>query len=185
MIVEAQSIADVLVIKPIVHQDNRGYFLESFRQDLFKQYDLDLTFAQDNEAFSEKNVLRGLHYQLKHPQGKLIRCIQGEILDVAVDIRRGSDTFGKYVSYRLSSDKKEMMFVPEGFAHGYSVLSDTAIIQYKCTDYYHPEDEHGIKWNDTSLAIDWHILDAIISEKDTSLPLLDEVNPDYLPKIGD
>jgi len=184
MLFEPQSIPDVLLITPDIHQDNRGYFLESYHFEKYSDGGINATFVQDNEAFSGKNVVRGLHYQLSHPQGKLIRCIKGIILDVAVDIRKNSDTFGQYVSNRLTSDKKEMMYVPEGFAHGYSVLSDEAIIQYKCTDYYHPEDEYGIKWNDPELDIQWGISQPIISGKDSQLLPLSDVNHSYLPKKG-
>ncbi len=184
MIVTPKSISEILLITPHVHHDRRGYFLESFHQLQLSNVGLTQTFIQDNEAYSEGNVVRGLHYQLKYPQGKLIRCIQGEILDVAVDIRKNSPTFGQYVSQILSSEKKEMLYVPVGFAHGYSVLSTEAIIQYKCTEYYHPEDEYGINWNDLDLNIQWGVENPIISEKDNKLPLLKEIHSEYLPKGG-
>ncbi len=184
MLIEPQTITDILLITPDIHQDKRGYFLESYHLLKYSDEGFNATFVQDNEAFSEKNVVRGLHYQLKYPQGKLIRCIQGTILDVAVDIREYSETYGQYVSNKLTSEKKEMMYVPEGFAHGYSVLSDEAIIQYKCTDYYHPEDEYGIKWNDPDLGIEWRINNPIVSEKDNSLPFLKNINNSFAPKKG-
>ncbi len=184
MLIEPQKIPDVLLITPDIHQDNRGYFLESFHLLKYSDEGFNATFVQDNEVFSEKNVVRGLHYQLKYPQGKLIRCIRGIILDVGVDIRENSDTFGQYVSNRLTSDRKEMMYVPEGFAHGYSVLSDDAIIQYKCTEYYHPEDEYGIKWNDPELGIEWEITNPIISGKDSNLPYLKGMENSMYPKKG-
>ncbi|MFQ6613542.1 MAG: dTDP-4-dehydrorhamnose 3,5-epimerase, partial [Fidelibacterota bacterium] len=168
-------IPDVVRIRPVVHADQRGYFFESFKYSEFEQAGLPTQFVQDNQAFSEKNVLRGLHYQLRYPQGKLVSVPLGRVLDVAVDIRRGSATFGHWVTAELSEDNHEMLYIPPGFAHGYCVLSETALFQYKCTEIYHPEDEFGVRWNDPVLKINWHISSPIISAKDKLQPLLNEV----------
>jgi dTDP-4-dehydrorhamnose 3,5-epimerase len=158
MDVTQTKIPDVLVLSPSVYGDERGFFFESFNHKEFKEAtSLDCNFVQDNHSRSVKNVLRGLHYQIKQPQGKLVRVIQGEVFDVAVDIRKTSPTFGQWVGERLSADNKKMLWVPPGFAHGFVVLSDTAEFLYKTTDYYAPEYERCIIWNDTDLNIDWHI----------------------------
>ena len=174
------SIKGLIVIEPKVHGDHRGYFYEAYRDEFFEEAGLPTKFRQDNQAKSSKNVLRGLHYQLKHPQGKLVRATLGSVFDIAVDLRRNSPTFGKNFGLELSAENFKMMFVPEGFAHGYCVLSETAIFQYKTTDIYHPEDEYGLLWNDPALGLDWLIQDAIISEKDKVLPLLKDINPEHL-----
>jgi dTDP-4-dehydrorhamnose 3,5-epimerase len=163
------KISDVLLIEPCVFEDARGFFFESFREDVFrKETSLNVSFVQDNHSKSRKGVLRGLHYQLApHSHGKLVRVIQGEVLDVAVDIRRSSITFGKYVSEILSAENKKQMWIPEGFAHGFLTLSDSSDFLYKTTDFYHPENERGILWNDKFLNIDWNLdSDPILSEKD-------------------
>lgn len=162
------ALADVLIIEPLVFSDERGFFFESFNQRRFAELiGRDVNFVQDNHSRSDKNVLRGLHYQLEQAQGKLVRVLQGEILDVAVDIRRGSATFGQHVAVRLSAQNRRMLWVPEGFAHGFAVLSDTAECQYKTTNYYAPEHEKIIAWNDPSLKIDWQLLaEPILSAKD-------------------
>lgn len=174
MKIETTSLEGVKVVCPTVFEDGRGYFFESFKTTVFKDAGLPHEFVQDNEAKSEKGVLRGLHYQMENPQGKLIRVVSGSILDVAVDIRVGSPTFGKYESEILNSDNKKMLYVPEGFAHGYLVLSDEAIVTYKCTDIYNPNDQYGVRWNDFKLNIDWNIDKPNLSEKDKNLPTLDE-----------
>ena len=151
------SIPDVLLIEPRVFEDARGFFFESFRVDLFrKETSLNVSFLQDNHSKSSQGVLRGLHYQLQpHAQSKLVRVTQGEVLDVAVDLRKSSHTFGKYVAEILSSDNKKQLYIPEGFAHGFVTLSKTSEFLYKTTDFYHPESERCIIWNDASLNIDW------------------------------
>jgi dTDP-4-dehydrorhamnose 3,5-epimerase len=151
------SIHDVLLIEPRVFEDARGFFFESFRVDVFrKETSLNVSFVQDNHSKSSQGVLRGLHYQiLPHAQGKLVRVIQGEVLDIAVDLRQSSATFGQYVSEILSSENKKQLFIPEGFAHGFLTLSKTAEVFYKTTDFYHPESERCILWNDATLNIKW------------------------------
>jgi len=151
------SIPDVVLVKPRVFGDARGYFFESWEARKFAQGGLELRFCQDNENLSARHVLRGLHYQLTRPQGKLVRVVTGAVFDVAVDLRRNSPTFGKWVGAELSQDNHHMLWVPAGFAHGFVVLSESAHFLYKCTDFYAPEDEHAIAWNDPDLAIDWHL----------------------------
>lgn len=149
-------IPDVLVIEPKVFGDDRGFFLESFNARAFEQATgLKRNFVQDNHSKSSKNVLRGLHYQIRQPQGKLVRVVQGEVFDVAVDLRKSSQTFGQWVGARLSAENKRQLWLPEGFAHGFLVLSDTAEFLYKTTDYYAPEYERSLLWNDPALNIDW------------------------------
>jgi len=168
MKITATAIPDVLVFEPQVHGDERGYFLETFRESHFKEQGIDLSFVQDNQSKSSQGILRGLHYQLKFPQGKLVRVLSGEIFDVAVDIRRSSPTFGKWVGEILSADNKKQLWVPPGFAHGFYVTSESAEISYKCTEYYHPEDDHSLLWNDSAIDIDWPLVSAepLLSEKD-------------------
>lgn len=164
----------LLIFEPIVWEDERGYFFEAFNQKTFAQANLAQTFVQDNQARSEKYVLRGLHFQVgPYEQGKLIRVLQGEILDVAVDIRPHSPTYGQWFSIRLSADNKKQLFVPRGFAHGYTVLSETAEVLYKCDHFYVKSHEGGIAFNDPILQIDWEIdlNEAIIAEKDQTWPL--------------
>ena len=178
MIIERQEIKDILLLKPEVFKDDRGYFFESFKQNLFNDLGLDLKFVQDNEVYSNHaGILRGLHYQLEKPQGKLIRVIEGAIKDVAVDIRANSPNFGKSIVINLDSKSHNMLFIPEGFAHGYFVKEDNTIVQYKCTNYYDPKSEFGIVWNDKDLNINWGIFDPVLSEKDRNLPKLkDQIN---------
>lgn len=182
MEIKELSLPGLMVINPEVHRDERGYFLESFRGDIMTKFDLPSFFIQDNQAKSDKGTLRGLHFQLKYPQGKLVRVSMGKVLDVAVDIRRGSPTFGDHCSTILSDENHAMMFIPEGFAHGYSVLSDTAVFQYKCTQIYHREDEYGLFWDDPELNIDWEISNPTVSQKDSGLPFLKDIKKEHLPK---
>ncbi len=167
------TIPDVKILEPRVFEDSRGYFLESFSQKIFNEKVADTVFVQDNESRSTYGVLRGLHFQ-KPPmaQAKLVRVIEGAVLDVAVDIRSGSPTYGQYVSVELSADNKRQLFVPRGFAHGFVVLSPNVVFQYKCDNYYSPEHEGGIAWNDPDLNIDWQVPmeDVILSEKDKKQP---------------
>jgi dTDP-4-dehydrorhamnose 3,5-epimerase len=173
-----QSIPDVLLIEPEVHCDSRGYFTESFRQDLLDDFlGYQVNFIQDNESKSSKGVLRGLHYQLSpYAQTKLVRVIKGKVLDVAVDIRQASPTFGQYVSTELSSDNHRQFFIPRGFAHGFVVLSKSAVFAYKVDNYYSPDDERGIAFNDENIGIDWMLkIDELqLSDKDKSYPTLSE-----------
>lgn len=161
------SLQGVLILEPRVFGDERGFFLESYNQRMMEEVGIREPFVQDNHSFSTRNVLRGLHYQLQRPQGKLIRAIAGEILDVAVDLRRSSPTFGGWEAVRLSGENKKMLWIPAGFAHGFRVVSDTVHVLYKATDFYFPEFEHTIAWNDPELKIDWQLDgEAIISKKD-------------------
>lgn len=171
------SIPDVVIIEPKVWADSRGYFFESYRHDLFQQHMGNIDWVQDNESYSTYGTLRGLHYQLApHAQSKLVRVIQGKVLDVAVDIRQSSPTFGQYVAVELSSDNKRQLFIPRGFAHGFVVLSETAVFAYKVDNYYHKECDRGIVFNDPDLAIDWQIdlAQVQLSDKDGTQPLLTE-----------
>lgn len=168
MIAIPAAIPDLLIIEPKVFSDNRGFFFESFnRCEFTKLTGRDVDFVQDNHSLSTRNVLRGLHYQIQHPQAKLVRVIQGVVLDVVVDIRKSSQTFGQHVAVELSAENKRMLWIPEGFAHGFVVLSDTAEYLYKATDYCFPEHERCIRWDDPTLAIDWqpHIA-FVLSDKD-------------------
>jgi dTDP-4-dehydrorhamnose 3,5-epimerase len=162
------DIPDVLLLEPRVHQDERGFFLESYNRRTFERATgLDVEFVQDNQSFSVRNVLRGLHYQVLQPQGKLIQVMAGEIFDVAVDLRRGSPTFGKWIGVTLAGGSHRMLWIPQGFAHGYIVLSEHAIVFYKTTDFYAPEHERTILWNDETLAIRWPLEgEPIVSDKD-------------------
>lgn len=172
---------EVLLIEPAVFRDARGYFLETFHADRYRAAGLPVDFVQDNHSHSSAGVLRGLHYQLRHPQGKLVRVVTGRVYDVAVDIRRGSPRFGQWTGIELSSDNHRQLYVPPGFAHGFCVLSETVDFLYKCTDVYVPGDEYGIAWNDPELGIDWPVVDYVLSDKDQVLPRLrDSANlPEY------
>ena len=168
------SIPDLLIIEPKVFGDDRGFFFESYNRRKFAELTgRDIDFVQDNHSRSAKNVLRGLHYQIQHPQGKLVRVVQGAVLDVSVDIRRSSPTFGKYFALELSAENKRMVWIPEGFAHGFVVVSETAEFLYKTTDYWYPEHERCLRWDDPELAIDWKLRGApALSGKDAQgLPL--------------
>ena len=173
-----QSIHDVVLIEPTIHGDNRGFFIETFRQDLFeKAIGYQVNFIQDNESKSIKGVLRGLHYQLPpHTQAKLVRVIEGSVLDVAVDIRKSSPTFGQHVAVELTAENKHQLFVPHGFAHGFVVLSDSATFAYKVDNYYAPEHDRGVAFDDAKLGIDWHLtLEALqLSDKDKAHPDLSD-----------
>jgi dTDP-4-dehydrorhamnose 3,5-epimerase len=158
-------------IQPKVFADSRGYFLETYSQRDFEEAGITARFVQDNQSRSVKGVLRGLHFQITHPQGKLVRAIEGEVFDVAVDIRPDSPTYSKWYGVILSSERQNQFYIPEGFAHGFLVLSETAVFSYKCTDFYYPQDEGGIIWNDTAIGIEWPDIgmDYILSEKDKKL----------------
>ena len=169
------SIEGVYVIEPKVFGDNRGYFMETYNEKVFKEAGLDYVFVQDNQSKSKKGVLRGLHFQKTYPQAKLVRVISGTVFDVCVDLRKNSPTYGKWEGVILSSENKKMFMVPRGFAHGFVVLSETAEFAYKCDDFYHPEDEGGIMWNDEEVGIEWPIdFEPLLSEKDKKHPSLKE-----------
>ena len=172
MIFSKTSIPELLIIQPNIHEDNRGYFIESYKHSEFESNGLRTDFLQQNQSKSSKGVLRGLHYQLNYGQGKLVWVSQGKVMDIAVDIRKDSPTFGCYESVILDDESHKRFYIPEGFAHGFYVLSEKAIFQYMCTENYHPEDEYGIRWDDPELSIDWKISNPIISNRDLELPLL-------------
>ncbi len=184
MKIEATTLPDTFLIKPDIYGDQRGFFLESWNRERYAEQGIDVEFVQDNLSFSGQGILRGLHFQNPHGQGKLVQVLQGEVFDVAVDIRRGSPTFGQWVGVNLSSENRYQFFVPAGFAHGFCVLSKTALFSYKCTDNYHSEHECSIRWDDPDLGIDWPISDPQLSEKDKEgLPfreLSDEMLPEYI-----
>ncbi|MDO4294994.1 MAG: dTDP-4-dehydrorhamnose 3,5-epimerase [bacterium] len=167
--VTACDIEGLYVIEPTVFQDARGYFVETYNQNDFKEAGLNMVFVQDNQSMSVKGVLRGLHFQKQYPQGKLVRVIRGEVFDVAVDLRANSKTYGKWFGVTLSAENKKQFYIPEGFAHGFLVLSDEAEFAYKCTDFYHPGDEGGVIYNDPEIGIEWPItedMELLLSEKD-------------------
>ena len=176
MTFEETTLPGVVLVTPKVHGDERGFFLETWREDRYAELTgAGAGFCQDNHSRSRRGVLRGLHFQTRRPQGKLLRCVRGEIFDVAVDVRPGSEHFGRWVGVRLNEKTNNRLFVPAGFAHGFQVLSDTADVEYKCTDYYDPAGESGVRWNDPDLAIAWPLAEPLVSEKDQVLPLLAEL----------
>ena len=174
----------VVIIEPKKFGDDRGYFMETWNRDAYRDAGLDLTFVQDNLSSSSRGVLRGLHYQLPNGQGKLVSCVQGEVFDVAVDIRRGSPTFGRWVGVMLSADNARRLYVPPAFAHGFQVVSPTALFTYKCTDVYNREAEGSIRWNDPAIGIEWPVAGSTLSDKDQVAPLLADVPPERLPEFG-
>ena len=182
MIFSETSLPGVIKLEPTVFGDNRGFFLETYHQDRYRRGGIQCSFVQDNHSHSQKNILRGLHYQLKASQDKLIYVVTGEIFDVAVDIRKGSPTFGKWFGTRLSSGNKHQLFVPKGFAHGFCVLSETADVCYKCSALYDPEDDYGIYWSDPSIGIEWPLSEPILSPKDQKNPLFTDIPDDRLPR---
>ena len=177
-----QTLIDgVLICDMDVYEDERGFFLETFHLDKYDEGGIKGPFVQDNYSHSVRGVLRGLHYQLPRGQAKLVSCIQGTIFDVAVDIRQGSPTFGKWVGTVLSAENRRQLFIPDGFAHGFCVLSESADVVYKCSDFYYPEDDQGILWSDPQINIDWPVRNPILSDKDKELPSLSNAGPDALP----
>ena len=167
MKVTESGIKGVFIIEPDVYEDDRGFFMETFHNERYRKLlGINLDFVQDNISRSSKNVLRGMHFQRNYPQGKIIKVSRGEILDVIVDLRKDSPTYGTWESFKLSEQNKLQVWIPPGFAHGFLVMSDSADFEYKCTEYYHPEDEHCLIWNDPEVAIDWSINEPILSEKD-------------------
>ncbi len=178
---ERTDIDGVMLVEPDIHRDPRGFFMETYHARKYSAGGIAAEFVQDNQSLSHQGTLRGLHAQLKHPQGKLVRVIEGAIFDVAVDVRRGSPTFGMWVGYELSSENRRQLYTPPGLAHGFCVLSERAQVEYKCTDFYYRDDEIGIIWNDPDIGIDWPIDHPLLSEKDAALPRLSEV-VDRLPE---
>ena len=170
------NIPDVLVFEPTVYNDDRGYFMETWRQSVFDEQGLDTTFVQENHSKSNRGTLRGLHYQLKYPQGKLARVISGKVFDVAVDLRKSSAHFCQWIGVVLSAENKKQVWIPPGFAHGFYVISESAELLYKCTEYYDPEDDQCLLWNDKIVGIDWPLLDPspFLSDKDRNAKLLSE-----------
>ncbi len=175
------SLPGVCLLEPSVFEDERGFFFESYHEVRFADLGINDRFVQDNHARSVKHTLRGLHYQIKHPQAKLCRVVQGEVLDVVVDVRHGSPNFGKWESGVLSALNRRQMYVPPGFAHGYLVLSETAEFLYKCSDFYHPEYERGVLWNDPEIDINWGVEAPILSDRDLRNPPLSGIVLDELP----
>lgn len=176
------DIEGVVILKPRVFGDSRGYFMESYNKDVFDSEVGPVEFVQDNESCSTRGVVRGLHFQLPpYAQAKLVRCVSGRVLDVAVDLRCASPTYGQHVAVELSDENRLQLFIPRGFAHGFSVLSDTAVFQYKCDNLYHPESEGGISVNDPSLGIDWKtdMSTAILSDKDRNRPMLEDFDSPF------
>lgn len=175
----------ILIIEPHVFEDKRGFFIETYHQKRYSDVGIDGIFVQDNLSHSVSGILRGLHYQLKHPQAKLVQVLSGAIFDVAVDIRRGSPAFGQWTGVLLSVENHRQIFVPEGFAHGFCVLSETADVLYKCTDFYSPDDEGGILWSDPDIGIEWPISDPLLSDKDSGYPCLRDVPNERLQVFED
>ena len=176
------AIPDLLIVEPAIHADGRGFFLETYHADRYRQHGIAGPFVQDNHSRSIGGTLRGLHLQLRRPQGKLIRVIEGEVFDVAVDVRRGSPTFGRWVGITLTADSFRQVYVPPGFAHGFAVLSATAQVEYKCTELYDPASELGIAWNDPALGIAWPVVTPVLSARDGRHPRLADVT-DQLPRL--
>jgi len=179
------SIPGVLLVEPPCFKDHRGFFMETHHLEKYRQAGLDAPFVQDNHSHSVQYVLRGLHYQLTHPQGKLVYAVSGEIFDVAVDIRHGSPTFGHWTGAILSAQNHKQIYVPQGFAHGFVVLSDQADVIYKCTDVYTPGDEYGVLWSDPAIGIDWPVDIPILSQKDQENKKLEDISEDRLPVYED
>lgn len=171
------KIKGLVIVQPAVFGDERGYFMETYNKEEFEKQGLDMTFIQDNESKSKKGVLRGLHFQSKYSQGKLVRCTQGAVWDVGVDLRQGSKTYGQWAGVELSADNKTMFYIPEGFAHGFVVLTDEATFNYKCTNLYTPEYDGGIRWNDPDIGVEWPVegMDLLLSEKDQNQPFLKDI----------
>lgn len=175
-------IAGVKIIEPKRFGDTRGFFFEAWHKKKYPEAGVTSHFVQDNCSMSRSGTVRGLHYQLTHPQAKLVQVLKGEVFDVAVDIRVGSPTFGQWVGVTLSEANGRQFFIPEGFAHGFCVISEEALFSYKCSDYYMPEDEGGVLWSDPSIGIEWPDVEPVLSEKDKVYPCLAEIDPDRLPK---
>ena len=177
------SIADLVIIEPTVFEDTRGYFFESYHAQKLRELGIDLHWIQDNQSYSKQGTLRGLHYQLApYAQAKLVRVLEGEIWDVAVDLRKGSPTFGKWEGIKLSAANKQQLFIPKGFAHGFCVLSETVLLSYLCTEVYHAEYDAVLAWDDPDIDIDWPVDSGRLSPKDASAPRLRDITPEALPR---
>lgn len=183
MNVLSTSLQGLLIVEPVIFGDHRGFFTETYHEKRYREAGVPCTFVQDNLSCSVKNTLRGLHFQVHRPQAKLVQVLSGEVYDVAVDLRRSSATFGKWEGVRLSSENRRQLFIPEGFAHGFCVLSETAMFFYKCSDFYVPGDEGGVLWSDPQIGITWPVNTPVISDKDRHYPLLKDLLPDRLPDI--
>lgn len=170
-----------VIIEPKVFEDTRGFFLETYQETRYREKGIICSFVQDNLSYSIKDTLRGLHFQYPHSQAKLVSVIKGEVFDVAVDIRKGSPNYGRWVGVTLSSENHRQLFIPEGFAHGFCVLSDDAVFSYKCSEFYYPHAEHGIVWNDPEIGIEWPVASPLLSEKDGRYPLLNDMPESALP----
>jgi len=179
----AVDIEGLVVVEPDVFSDKRGFFTETYQAQRYAAAGISCPFVQDNLSYSTQGTLRGLHFQIKKPQAKLVHVIAGEIFDVAVDLRRGSPTFGQWAGIELSGTNHRQLFMPEGFAHGFFVMSDTAYFAYKCSDFYAPDDEGGVLWSDPGIGIRWPAGNPIVSSRDQGLPLLKELGPDRLPVV--
>lgn len=182
MKIHETSLPSVLLLEPQVFGDARGFFYESYNQARFREAGISATFVQTNFSRSVKGTLRGLHYQWPHAQGKLVSVVEGEVFDVAVDIRRDSPTFGKWAGVMLNAENKRHLWIPEGFAHGFCVVSDHAIFTYQCSAFYNREADAGIRWNDPDIGIDWPVTQPLLSDKDMKAPLLKDVLPERLPE---
>lgn len=176
------ELAGVILVEPDVYRDHRGFFLETYHEEKYRQGGIDARFVQDNHSRSAAGILRGLHAQRQQPQGKLVRAVEGRIWDVAVDIRLGSPTFGRWVGFELTADNFRQLYVPPGFAHGFCVLSEVAQVEYKCTDFYRADDELSVVWNDPQLAVAWPVAEPVLSDKDRNAPRLDDVRH-LLPRL--
>ena len=176
MLVHETVIPGALMVEPQVFGDQRGFFVETYNEQRYREAGIDVTFVQDNLSYSQRGVLRGLHFQNPHPQGKLVQVLQGAVFDVAVDIRSGSPAFGKWVGVELSGDNKRQFYVPPGCAHGFCVTSEAALFAYKCTDLYHPEADGGIAWDDPDIGIEWPLDQPLLSAKDAELPRLRDLD---------
>ncbi|MFQ5481600.1 MAG: dTDP-4-dehydrorhamnose 3,5-epimerase [Nitrospinaceae bacterium] len=179
MRVTPTKLPGMVLIEPRVFRDERGFFLEMYHAPRYREHGINTDFVQDNRAFSSRGVLRGLHFQSQHPQAKLVWVTQGEVFDVALDLRRGSSTFGQWEGVLLSAENHKQVFIPAGFAHGYCVTSETADLFYKCSALYHPHEEGGVLWNDPDLAIEWPLPDPILSDKDKKLPCLRDLETPF------
>ncbi|MFZ0451489.1 MAG: dTDP-4-dehydrorhamnose 3,5-epimerase [Desulfatiglandaceae bacterium] len=175
------SLAGVLAIEPDIFEDDRGYFLETYQEKRYREIGIDVRFVQDNLSYSRKGTLRGLHFQHPRDQAKLVQVIQGNVYDVVVDIRKGSPTYGKWTGVELSGENKRQFFIPPGFAHGFCVMSESAVFSYRCSDYYSPESEVGILWSDPDIGIDWPVTEPLLSKKDREYPRLKDVPESRLP----
>ncbi len=183
MKVHPGTLDGLLLIEPDVHGDDRGFFTETWQRQRYAECGVTRQFAQDNLSRSVKNTLRGLHFQIRHPQAKLVQVLSGEIFDVAVDIRPDSHTFGQWEGFVLSGKTLHQLFIPEGFAHGFCVLSETALFSYKCSAFYAPRDEGGLLWSDPAVGIDWPVSHPLLSDKDRRYPCLKDLGPHQLPQI--